>query len=154
MKNRKGITVILAVSAVLVWGTIAVQTVRWMQKDKDDMDTVSVAKPSVKANFPETYETEYMDPFLREITDKAIIPESAPSSHPAGTPATEACAPPPIVFKGLMNCSGTTVAIVMKGSESLMLGCGDHIEGFYIAGFSYDELVLEKNGTPYKLKIE
>lgn len=154
MKNRKGITVILAVSAVLVWGTIAVQTVRWMHRDKDEIHTDYIVKTSEKGGEREPHEMEYRDPFLKEITDKAIIPESAPSSHPAGTPATEACAPPPLVFKGLMNCSGTPVAIVMKGSESLMLGCGDHIEGFYIAGFSYDELILEKNGTPYKLKIE
>ena len=152
MKTRKTTTFVLAVSAVLVWGIIAVRMIRWIRIGNDEVQTVCTVKPHVGDPVPEPPAMEYQDPFLKEIRWKSPVPETERQGQDTGAP--EETPPPHIVFKGLIKCSGIPVAIVMDSDCSVMLRHGDIFAGFSVTGFSYDELVLERNGRTYRLQIE
>ena len=67
MKTRKTTTFVLAVSAVLVWGIIAVRMIRWIRIGNDEVQTVCTVKPHDGDPVPEPPAMEYQDPFLKEI---------------------------------------------------------------------------------------
>ena len=96
---------------------------------------------------------DFSDPFLKEIyeNEPEIKDERAKITH---APDNIPDGPPPIVFKGLIVSSGVPSALVMQDGESVMLRRGGKFKGFLIKDFSYDELLLEKEGRKYTMGIE
>ena len=153
MKDRKTTISVLAASAVLVWALVAVQAVRWMRPEKDEPRPARAVPKTAVSCAEEPQDVDYADPFLKELGQPK--PEGKPAA-PSGdrSPSAEDSTPPPVVYKGLMDCSGVKVAIVIKDGWSLMLRKGDKVCGFSVRGFTYDELILERKGRKYRLEIE
>lgn len=152
MKNRKTTTYALALSAALVWALVAVQIVRWMVPDNETYHHEVSGPPQEAPSDPVAQKMDYADPFLKELGKQVTAGRRASMVSPAAT-SGEDNTPPPIIYKGLMNCSGVKVAIVMKDGASIMLRTGDNVSGFYVRDFTHDELVLERKGRKLRLEI-
>ena len=126
MKGSKSTLIILGISAVLVWALVAFQAIRLTCPKKSEAGS----EPRERRQSP---------------TERAKNTH-APDNIPDG--------PPPIVFKGLIVSSGVPAALVMQDGESVMLRRGGRFKGFLVKDFSYDELILEKEGRKYTMEIE
>lgn len=154
MKGRKSTLIILGISAVLVWALVAFQAIRLTCPKKSEAGSEPrERRQSPTANMQEPPSADFSDPFLKEIyeNESEIKDERAKNTH---APDNIPDGPPPIVFKGLIVSSGVPAALVMQDGESVMLRRGGRLKGFLVKDFSYDELILEKEGRKYTLEIE
>ena len=154
MKGRKSTLIILGSSALLVWALVAFQAVRLTcSRESEASFEPQERKQSPTARIHEPQSADFSDPFLKEIyeeetetKDEGVKNIRASDNIPDG--------PPPIVFKGLIVSSGVPAALVMQDGESVMLRRGGRFKGFLVKDFSYDELILEKEGRKYTMEIE
>ena len=154
MKGRKSTLIILGISAVLVWALVAFQAIRLTCPKESEADSEPrERRQSPTARMHEPPSADFADPFLKEIyeNEPEIKDERAKDTH---APDNISDGPPPIVFKGLIVSSGVPAALVMQDGESVMLRRGDRFKGFLVKDFSYDELILEKEGRKYTMEIE
>ena len=154
MKGRKTTLIILGGSAVLVWALVAIQAIRMTGPKEPEADSEPKERqlsPSGRIDKPQS--ADFSDPFLKEIYEKEteIKDERAKNIQAADNIPD---GPPPIVFKGLIVSSGVPAALVMQDGESVMLRRGGRFKGFLVKDFSYDELIIEKEGRKYTMEIE
>lgn len=154
MKGRKSTLIILGISAVLVWALVAFQAIRLTcPKEPEARFEPQERKLSPTARMNKPQSADFSDPFLKEIYEKEteIKDERAKNIHASDNIPD---GPPPAVFKGLIVSSGVPAALIMQDGESVMLRRGGRFKGYLVKDFSYDELILEKEGRKYTMEIE
>lgn len=150
MKEKKTTTAVLLTATILIWGMIAIRAVHWMHPKQEMYEKQAAPQPQT---VPLRHEPVSIgrDPFLKHISPER---EKSKQTATAATARTKEQTDPSFIFKGIMNCSGIGLAIVMRGDEAIILKRGDTIDGFKVDRFNHNELILTKNGKKTRLEVK
>lgn len=153
MNNKKLVTVILLVAAVLVWGLVTFKVVRGSRKTEIPSVSFSPREP-LDLEGKDSLVLDYLDPFLREFS-RAKKPGAVPSS-PASRPVkkTEQSPEPDFTYKGMIGNGTGRMACVIKNGTLFVIEPGEKIGVYRIVAVTPQALLLDYGMGQMSMEVE
>lgn len=154
MERKKVLTGTLLIAAILIWGVIILKVVRFSKPGETKIVEQHLEK-SIEGDGKDSLKMNYRDPFIGEFI---VAEHDKKSGHPLPVmdvrKEPEASPVPNFSFKGMISNGSGTRALVLKNGSLYVVGIGELIGEFKIAGISPECMTLQNGKCIMDIKVK